>query len=803
MTTCVRKTALLPALCLFLSLGSVSLFAQISKTDFSNVSDLALNGSAHQADNVLRLTQAGSFHSNGTAWFNTQQSVANGFTSVFVFRINGGATPADGISFVIQNSSGDGFGTAALGGSGGAIGYGVPDPYSDTGTPIPNALAVELDTYQNPWDPDANHIAVQSCGPDPITQHHDATCPSGQAAQLGIAPGLPISLADGNQHTLVVDYDPGTLRVFLDDLGSPVLTVTVNLSTLLTLGEGGVAWVGFSSGTGAQTETSDILSWTFTPGDQSTQITQELTAGSNQPVDTNFVFGSYNHKPEYTGAQSGDQVTVTATPIDQQTFHDHRLVGTPFADAQCVIYDGTGGKCVLFSVTCNGSTDCTDLEYTLFNNFNTSQQIHGAGLLKTDPIGSNNWQNIIESFTQGRNDPGSNSKTKGFSDFIMVQGATSAPTFQNVSPAKDSTVPVNTPVQITFNCVTDSTAPGVTLVPGDDGCKGLLDGAPISNNSFVTFTQLGTHSLALSSGDSVLNTSSLSANFTVGQSPSFTSGNAATFTVGSMGSFTVMTTGSPAAAITETGLLPSGLSLLSNGDGTATLSGIPGAGTGGIYNITLQANNSAGSAMQAFTINVNQAPAFTSANNATFTAGVFGSFTVTTTGFPTVALSRSGTLPGGVNFVDNGNGTATLSGTPSMSGTFTPVFTATNVAGSVQQNFTLQVSGPIATLSPSSINFGTVYLYTLLYKNVTLTNGGSSNLSISKVSVALGNADADDFPITNHCSSTLGPGKSCIITVFFWADDVGTRTATLKVADNAPNSPQQVSLTGTVIRKGR
>ena len=44
--------------------------------------------------------------------------------------------------------------------------------------------------------------------------------------------------------------------------------------------------------------------------------------------------------------------------------------------------------------------------------------------------------------------------------------------------------------------------------------------------------------------------------------------------------------------------------------------------------------------------------------------GTPGSFTVTTTGFPTSSLSESGALPSGVTFVDNGDGTATLAGTP-------------------------------------------------------------------------------------------------------------------------------------------
>ena len=68
-------------------------------------------------------------------------------------------------------------------------------------------------------------------------------------------------------------------------------------------------------------------------------------------------------------------------------------------------------------------------------------------------------------------------------------------------------------------------------------------------------------------------------------------------------------------------------------------------------------------ATQTFTLTVNQAPAITSAASHDLHGGRGGHFTVTTTGFPTPALSESGTLPTGVTFVDNGNGTATLSGT--------------------------------------------------------------------------------------------------------------------------------------------
>src|SRR4029453_8308851 len=122
----------------------------------------------------------------------------------------------------------------------------------------------------------------------------------------------------------------------------------------------------------------------------------------------------------------------------------------------------------------------------------------------------------------------------------------------------------------------------------------------------------------------------------------------------------------------------------------------PAAGTGGAYAISFTATNTVGStAPQAFTLTVRQAPAITSANTTNFNIGVAGSFTVTTSGFPAPSIARGGVaLPAGVTFVDNGNGTGTLTGTPEAGtgGTYAISFTGTNVVGSTPaQAFTLTV----------------------------------------------------------------------------------------------------------------
>jgi uncharacterized repeat protein (TIGR03803 family) len=173
----------------------------------------------------------------------------------------------------------------------------------------------------------------------------------------------------------------------------------------------------------------------------------------------------------------------------------------------------------------------------------------------------------------------------------------------------------------------------------------------------------------------------------VDQAPAITSAKTATFTVGSAGTFTVTTSGYPTANLTESGALPGGVSF---NPSTGILSGTPVAGSGGKYSVTFMASNGVGvTASQTFTLTVNQAPAITSANTATFIVGTAGSFSVTTTGFPAPTLSRTGTLPAGITFDAT---TGVLSGTPTKAGTYTLTFTATNGVGSkATQTFALIV----------------------------------------------------------------------------------------------------------------
>ena len=109
-------------------------------------------------------------------------------------------------------------------------------------------------------------------------------------------------------------------------------------------------------------------------------------------------------------------------------------------------------------------------------------------------------------------------------------------------------------------------------------------------------------------------------------------------------------------------------------------------------------------------------------------------------------------------------------------------------------------TGAIVSVSPTSIAYGVVYLFGTESAVVTVSNIGTSPVRISNVSLTPGaGTGAGEFSFTSACPHSLAVGKSCGITVSFYAGAVGTPSATLKITDNASGSPQQVGLSATVI----
>lgn len=220
----------------------------------------------------------------------------------------------------------------------------------------------------------------------------------------------------------------------------------------------------------------------------------------------------------------------------------------------------------------------------------------------------------------------------------------------------------------------------------------------------------GTYSLTFTAANAAGSSAPQSFTLTVQQGPAITSAASASFTVGASGGFTVTTSGFPPPALSQTGALPAGVTFVDNGDGTATLSGTP-SGPSGSYPLSISAANAVGtSAPQSFTLIVGTAPAFTSANAATLTVGTLETFTVATSGYPAAAITLTGALPAGVTFIDQGDGSATLSGMPDVGteGSYPLTFDASNLFGaSAPQSFTLTVQAAILKLHAGSPTLAT------------------------------------------------------------------------------------------------
>ncbi len=316
---------------------------------------------------------------------------------------------------------------------------------------------------------------------------------------------------------------------------------------------------------------------------------------------------------------------------------------------------------------------------------------------------------------------------------------------------------------------------GVTFTDNGNGTA-TLAGTP---------TVSGTFTLTIKATNTV-STANQTFTLTVNKAPTITSTNATTFTVGTAGTFTVTTSGSPTPTLSETGALPSGVTFVDNGDGTATLAGTPAVGTGASYSLTLKATNVVGTANQAFTLTVNEPPSVSSSNAATFTAGTAGSFTVTTKGFPLPALTETGALPSGVTFTDNGNGTAKLAGTAAAGtgGTYVLTLHAVNTQGTVTQSFTLTVD---EAPSFTSTNSKTCQVGLACPFTVTTNTTAFPTPTLSEtVALPTGISFTDNGNGTGTLSGTPAVGTGGVYSLSFKATNTaGTSTQpfTLTIAD--------------------
>jgi hypothetical protein len=227
---------------------------------FVNHDDLTANtapaGRSVFVSGVLRLADAGP-NEAATVFSNNKVNITN-FNTTFVFRFSEGTVPrADGITFIIQANS-----PQALGGGGGALGYGG----------IFNSVAIKFDLFNNSGDPSEGTDPYGSTGL--FTGGRNPTIR--QAGLPADVPDISIDLQPSgyqldnqHMHQVTLTYDGSILSERVQDLTDPTVPVfTHNYSVDIRRFIGGdTAYVGFGGGTGGLTAIEDIQNWQFTPGD--------------------------------------------------------------------------------------------------------------------------------------------------------------------------------------------------------------------------------------------------------------------------------------------------------------------------------------------------------------------------------------------------------------------------------------------------------------------------------------------------------------------------------------------------------
>ena len=143
--------------------------------------------------------------------------------------------------------------------------------------------------------------------------------------------------------------------------------------------------------------------------------------------------------------------------------------------------------------------------------------------------------------------------------------------------------------------------------------------------------------------------------------------------------------------------------------------------------------------------------------------------------------------------------TATVTFKPSAAGNRTASVNITDDAAGSPHIIPVSGTGIASafTLSAASLDFGSQLVGApSAAQTETVTNNGAANLTVSTVTI--GGANPSDFAISKDTcgGATVAPSGACVVGVTFTPAVTGTRSATLTFADNAPGSPQSVSLGG-------
>jgi uncharacterized repeat protein (TIGR03803 family) len=160
-----------------------------------------------------------------------------------------------------------------------------------------------------------------------------------------------------------------------------------------------------------------------------------------------------------------------------------------------------------------------------------------------------------------------------------------------------------------------------------------------------------------------------------------------------------------------------------------------------------------------------------------------------------------GTYPSG-SLIQTSNGT--FYGITSGGGTKIHSSSQNNTGGSNGEAY-IYGYGTVFSWSPNVAVAPTFTPATLTFpKQEVGTTSKAKSVTIKNVNTGTATLDLTGFTVSgpfaisaNACGATLAAHKSCKVLITFTPTATGPATGTLTISDNAPNSPQTVTLTGT------
>ena len=142
--------------------------------------------------------------------------------------------------------------------------------------------------------------------------------------------------------------------------------------------------------------------------------------------------------------------------------------------------------------------------------------------------------------------------------------------------------------------------------------------------------------------------------------------------------------------------------------------------------------------------------------------------------------------------------TVSVAFAPTGTGFLTATLLISDNAISSPQSVTLTgtgtSNGPIVSFSATSVTFTTLPVGQASTQTITMSNIGSSSLSLYGFTV--GGANATSFAVSGPCltTGTLAASSSCSLTITYAPTVAGSLSATINANDSAPNSPQTIAL---------